>query len=270
MIALDVLALYIQQHPYGLTDGTVSQLRYTMGAYCRFSESCGLDVFSCEFANRWIDTMRRDKAPDTVRTQRTNLLCVWWWAYREHYVNEPPLRLRRLRPTKRQPEAWTLHEVHTLLATAEADQRRPLFWGSLVRSGYDTGLRLGDLLTMPISHVAAVIQMRQHKTGFPVAVQLRPDTLDAIRRQTTGRDTTDLVWPLWGRREALYRAFRHLVASSGIRPGTFRWLRRSAATQVETIQPGAGTALLGHASRSTTEQWYLDRSQLAHPPLPPW
>ena len=112
--------------------------------------------------------------------------------------------------------------------------------------------------------------MRQHKANVPVAVQLRPETLQAIAAHVGGRTATELVWPLWGRREALYRAFRRLVASAGIRRGTFRWLRRTAATQVETISPGAGTALLGHASRSTTEQWYLDRSQLSQPPLPPW
>jgi hypothetical protein len=35
------------------------------------------------------------------------------------------------------------------------------------------------------------------------------------------------------------------------------------------VQPGSGTVLLGHASRATTEAWYIDRSQLARPPLPP-
>ena len=112
--------------------------------------------------------------------------------------------------------------------------------------------------------------MRQHKTNVPVAVQLRPETLQAIAAHVGDRQPSDLVWPLWGRREALYRAFRRLVASSGIRPGTFRWLRRTAATQVEIAEPGRATELLGHASRSTTEQWYLDRSQLTQPPLPPW
>jgi hypothetical protein len=60
-----------------------------------------------------------------------------------------------------------------------------------------------------------------------------------------------------------------LVRSTRDRPGTFRWLRRTAATQAERVQPGSGTTLLGHASRSTTEAWYIDRSQLQMPPLPP-
>jgi integrase len=125
------------------------------------------------------------------------------------------------------------------------------------------------LLSLRIIQVSSHLTVRQAKTGSPVAIQLRPETLQAIQRQTNGRAATEPVWPLWGRREAFYRAFRKLVAASGIRKGTFRWLRRTAATQVEIVAPGRATELLGHQSRSTTESWYLDRSQLGTAPLPP-
>lgn len=270
MLAIDVLSLYIENHPYGLAESTQSQLRWTFNSISKWHGSCGLDTFTCAVANAWIDHLRESKRPDTVRTQRTNLLCVWWWAYREQYVQEPPLRLRKLRPIRHEPTAWRIDEVRSLIHAAQTDPLRPAFWESLVRSGYDTGLRLGDLLFLRVDQVSKLVHIRQHKTGHPVAVQLRPETLKAVERQISGRELSSLVWPLWGRREAFYRAFRGLVVRSGIRPGTFRWLRRTAATQVETISPGAGTALLGHASRSTTETWYIDRSQLTRPPLPPW
>jgi len=77
------------------------------------------------------------------------------------------------------------------------------------------------------------------------------------------------VWPWPYRREALYRHFNRLVTAAGIRRGTFRWLRRTAATQAERVQAGSGARLLGHASRATTEAWYIDRSQFEMPPLPP-
>jgi integrase len=110
--------------------------------------------------------------------------------------------------------------------------------------------------------------LSQTKTSLPIACQLRPATLSAIRRHLGGR-TAGPVW-LWPwRREAFYRRFRRLVATAAIRPGTFRWLRRSAATACERVAPGTGQLLLGHASRATTEVWYLDRSQLGQPPLPP-
>jgi len=114
-----------------------------------------------------------------------------------------------------------------------------------------------------------VMRMVQSKTSGYVRVTLRPETRERVAEQIDGLRPGDRVWPLWARREAFYRAFRSLVASAGIREGTFRWLRRTAATQVEIEHPGRSTELLGHASRSTTEQWYLDRSQLSDVVLPP-
>ena len=38
---------------------------------------------------------------------------------------------------------------------------------------------------------------------------------------------------------------------------------------IQSEKRRSGTLLLGHASRATTEAWYLDRSQLSRPPLPP-
>jgi len=46
-------------------------------------------------------------------------------------------------------------------------------------------------------------------------------------------------------------------------------LRKTGCTQLEAVAPGQGTAFLGHSCRTTTEQFYIDRSQLTRPPLPP-
>jgi monovalent cation:proton antiporter-2 (CPA2) family protein len=114
----------------------------------------------------------------------------------------------------------------------------------------------------------------QNKPSFIMAMLLSQGSLsifwaNPLVGTITALAILMLVWPLWGRREAFYRHFARVVVAANIRPGTFRWLRRTAATQLERIEPGRGTELLGHASRSTTEQWYLDKSQLGTPPLPP-
>jgi len=271
MLAIDLLNRYIREHPYGLAPRSQVMLRCTLSQYIRFCGACGLSIFACDQANAWLDDMRQRRlAPDTLRTQRTNLLCVWWWGFREQHLSEPPLRLRKLRPIRRSPQAWTVDEVRQLIATAETFPRRSVWTASLVRAGYDSALRLGDLLELAVGQVnCCAIRLTQHKTGAPILVHLRPETMAAIAQQTAGRTVGDLVWPLWGRREAFYKHFRHVVAAAGIRPGTFRWLRKTAATQLERVAPGQATPLLGHASRATTEAWYIDRSQLDRPPLPP-
>lgn len=268
MTLQDYLNRYSLTHD--VTASTVEHYKWVVRSFERLAGPVELDSLSGDDVNRWLaDLKQNGRSAWTIKQRKISLLVLWRSAWQDGLA--PPLQpVRRLKPLHHDPQAWTLDEVRQLIAAAEADKRRPLFWASLIRAGYDTGLRLGNLLAMRIHQVAPVLHLRQVKVGAPVAVQFRQETPEAIRQHVGDRQSSELVWPLWGRREALYRAFRRLVAASGIRRGTFRWLRRTAATQVETVQPGAGTALLGHASRSTTEQWYLDRSQLAKPPLPPW
>lgn len=273
----DYLDRYNRTHD--IRPATLEHYKWVVRSLEKRSGPVMLAELHADLVNDWLLWLRDNgRSPWTIKQRKISLLVLWRSAWEAGLA--PPIEpVRRLKPLHHDPQAWTLAEVHKLLEAAERFTR-PLFWCSLIRAGYDSGLRLGDLLALRISQVSATLNVRQRKTGSPVAIQFRPETLEAIqahfgeRKQTeadgSGHKQTDLVWPLWGRREAFYRGFRRLVAASGIRRGTFRWLRRTAATQVETVQAGAGTALLGHASRSTTEAWYIDRSQLAHPPLPPW
>lgn len=269
MLALDLLSCYLHDHPYGVSDAYATQLRYTWGAYTRESGRSGLDALDADSVNSWLDSLRRTHRPDSCRTQRGNVLVLWWYAYRQGLVSEPPLRVRRLRPIRRQPVAWTVDEVRQLVETAEQWPSRPWWWSSLIRVGYDTALRLSDLLGLRTDQIAASMTVEQSKTQRQVAVRLREETLAVVRRHLREQGPSRLVWPLWAGREAMYRAFARIVVRAGIRPGTFRWLRRTAITQVERIEPGRGTQLAGHCSRSTTETWYIDRGQLEAPPLPP-
>lgn len=267
MTLQDYLNRYNLTHD--VTASTVEHYKWVVRSFERLTGPVELDSLSGDDVSRWLGHLKEiGRSPFTIKQRRISLLVLWRSAWEDGLA--PPLQpVKRLKPLQHDPQAWTVDEVRQLLAAAEASSR-PLFWCSLVRAGYDSGLRLGNLLALRVEQVAAIVRLRQVKVGTPVSIQFRPETLEAIAAQVDGRGATDLVWPLWGRREAFYRAFRRLVASAAIRPGTFRWLRRTAATQTERVAPGSATALLGHASRSTTEAWYIDRSQLAHPPLPPW
>jgi integrase len=276
-LLLELLASYIAGHPYGVSLGHIHQLRTSLAAWQRFAGHClSIGDLQDEPLNTYLDWMRQHRAPDTVRTRRGNLLILWHWAFQEGVIDLAPRRIRRLRPIPRQPRAWTVQEVVGLIRTAEGlpgcfhgtVRRRASWWSSLIRAGYDTGLRLGDLLALRTTEVGPLLSIVQHKTGRPVNLRLRPATLAAID-QTLADEARDIVWPLWGTQETFYGHVRALVTQAGIRPGTFRWLRRTACTQLERVEPGRGTELLGHASRSTTEMFYLDRSQLREPPLPP-
>jgi integrase len=264
----DYLDQYNRSHE--IQPATLEHYRWVIRSFEHRSGPIMLADLNADLVNGWLLWLRDNgRSPWTIKQRKISLLVLWRSAWFDGLAPAIP-PIRRLKPLHHAPTAWTLAEVRQLLAAAEADRHRPAFWSSLIRAGYDSGLRLGDLLALCVHQVAPLCTIVQHKTGSPVAIQFRPETLQAIRRQIVGLAAGDAVWPLWGRREAFYRAFRRLICQAAIRPGTFRWLRRTAATQLEREQPGRGTELLGHASRSTTETWYLDRAQLAAPPLPPF
>lgn len=264
MLLHDYLHSYNRTHD--LKPSTLAHYHWVIRSYERHNGHQRTSDLSADAVTDWLQWLKaHGRSPWTIKQRRISLLVLWRAAWRDGLappVGEP----LRLRPLHHAPTAWTRSEVKRLIAVAK--DRGP-FWESLVRAGYDSGLRLGDLLALDVADIRlGLISVQQAKTDRPVYCRLRRATLRAIRRQLGGR-TAGLVWPWPHRRECIYAHVRKLVATAAIRPGTFRWLRRSAATACERIAPGSGTTLLGHASRSTTEAWYLDRSQLTRPPLPP-
>lgn len=273
----DLLAQYVREHPYGISQGHADTLRWSIRAWEKYAgRRLSTADLNAQTLNAYLDWMREHRKPDTLRSRRGNLLTIWRYAFETGIVDDGPRQVRKLRRVPRLPEAWSVAEVSQLIQAAadltgtfwKTSIGRAAWWGSLIRTGYDTGLRLGDLLTLGRGDVHPVMQLVQHKTGRAVVVQLRPSTLAAID-QTMADLPRVVVWPLWGRRQTFYEHFRHLVDLAGIRRGTFKWIRRTAATQLERVDPGRGTQLLGHSSRATTETWYLDRAQLGPAPLPP-
>lgn len=249
---------------------TLEHYRWVIRSFERHNGQLRTSQLSGQAVDDWLIWLRDNgRSPWTIKQRKISLLVLWRAAWSDGFA--PPLEpVRRLRPLQHAPEAWTLDEVRALIAAAESYHSRPLWTGSLIRVGYDTGLRLGDLLAVQVGQITSnLLRVVQGKTGRPVVCQIRPETRQAVDAYIEAYRPETVLWPLWGRREALYRHIRAIVRQASIRPGTFRWLRRSAATQLEIVSPGRGTELLGHASRATSEAWYLDRSQFGAAPLPP-
>jgi integrase len=273
----EIVARYVENHPYGISPGHVDNLRYSVNLFGRLvnSQPPTVSQFTPDVFNRYVDKLAATHARATAKSQRGNLLTLWHFAYDVGMTEVPPLRIRKLRPLHHCPEAWDQLEIRRLMTTADAwpgvfrltRQPRALFWGSLIRVAYDTALRLGDLLALTwadLEHGRIV----QHKTGRVVVFRTRESTRDHLRGLVRTCPTC-LVWPWHARRDWFYAAFKEIVTAAEIRPGTFRWIRRTAVTQLERVAPGAGTRLAGHAHRSTTEDFYIDSGQLDPVPLPP-
>jgi integrase len=168
--------------------------------------------------------------------------------------------LRKVRKPWKVIEGWTLDEIRTLLTTAEylkGEMKNGVgfshFWQTAIHCGYCTGLRWGDLTRLSSSSIApdGICALIQHKTGRPVTVQFSPEAIKLIRGHYQ-----ELVLPWPYHQVEFCRSFNRLVSASGISPGTFKWLRRSAGSYADAASRGDGSRLLGHVGQKMFTEHY--------------
>lgn len=284
-----LLEQFVLNHEQGLSSATIAC--FYRPAISDFSRFLGYPAESLDFTkenlNRWIQ-WKTDQgcASATIKTRRNALLALWRWAFENEILDEEPKRIRKVRLSYAGVEAWTPEEITRLIqfALEDGDNHlgttglpRSLYFASLVSAGYDSALRLGDMLCLKRSmiHVknrCGYLRVIESKTNKIKQVRFYPHTMKLIDRLWDIQPDREVIWPLWCRREQFYRSFNTLVKHAGIRKGTFRWLRRASITQVELIKPGWGTVHAGHSDPIITKRHYTDAGQLneevtAPPPL---
>lgn len=210
----------------------------------------------------------RGLKPETVRGYRTSLLAVLRFA---GWQPESPIRHVRMRD--RQVDCFSLEELRLLIRTAEKMEgvlpngvAYRDFWPLAIRSGYGTGLRYGDLFSVPAATIDAdgVCHVVQSKTGRGVTVRFPKEATRAIRRH--GLDSA-VPWPYSGNQ--FRTEFKALVIASGVRRGSWKWLRRSAGTYMEAAKPGFGHKLLGNAADIFRQHYWAFKLLNPGPVSPP-
>ena len=259
---------YTTTHTEELSPGYIRQLHVAVRLLERHHGGpIRLDELSDERVTAFCDWLASlGRAPDTVRGRRNCILTLWREAFQQRILDTQPARIRKIRARRRIPRAWTHVHVATLVATARRDTKqlrngipRGVWFASLIAAGWDTALRLGDLLAMRQADIAVdgPFVVRQHKTGDDVVASFSPSTVALVKQCAAAGPTRELIWPLWAHREQFYVQMRKLVKSSGVPAGTFKWIRRGAITDVEALG-GNGSLLAGHRSRAVTEGHYID------------
>jgi hypothetical protein len=215
--------------------------------------------------------------PTTRHNIRRELLTLWKFAYEEGMTDIPPSRVRKIAARPAPPQAWSPSDLARLLRTADSDEtaisRRVKlkvkdFIPAWITLGYETGLRLHDMLHLSADHYRnGCVAVRANKTGKVAVRRLSAESqrrLDALMEISP--DKTAFLWAM-PRRRAIktWRSFldRHKI------PGSSKWLRRSAATQLEKITPGAAAAWLDHSNPALARRHYIDQTLLDSAPMPP-
>lgn len=226
------------------------------------------DELEPDLFNRWVQHLQAGKnAPATIANRRRHLLTLWRAAADRGMCQDPPRRLRPARVPYTPPRAWTVDEVKRLLEVAgtlrrtrQGKMNRATFWTLAIRIAWESGLRLGDALKLNAADIQpdGMVVMAQSKTSRPVVFRLTEKTRAMIEQSMQGRARAAVLpWP--STREAFRKQFALIVKKAGVRRGTWKWLRRSSATDVERLCPGAGAPHLGHARGSTiAARHYID------------
>jgi len=252
---------------------TVRQYEITARLYERWAGGpARLDELDEQSVSAWLrDYAASGVEPETVRSKKVGLLALWRAAADEGLCDPPTRRIRSVKCAYKPPTCWDVNEIMLLLDACRSLKRwhrtglrRSAWFDLAIRVAWDTGLRQGDQWALPVSMVRpdGTIALSQSKTGRAVICQLSPSTLAALRRSLEIAPR-DLLTPWMASHETFDDQFKRLVAKAGIRPGTWKWVRRASATDVEIQLPGSASAHLGHVPGSRiAERNYLDPAQL--------
>ena len=257
-----------------LKASSVNQLRWTVRALEReLGRPADVGDLTADAINTHLLALKNaGLAASTIRGRRVNLVTLWKYARRCHYVLEKPVGIRKIKVPQLAPRAWTQDEVQHLLTvigsmqgTVMTGHKAAAYWRAYLLVGWDTGLRRCDLIKLSAKDVSTdgLVVITQEKTGEVITCRLRPETAAAL----AVLEGEGLSWE--GRTEVWYRHFKRVLLTAGL-VGKPKWIRRSSATAVELEFPGMGGRHLGHKTPGLAERHYLDPVLLArNKPQPP-
>lgn len=273
MISLtDFAAQYVACRP--LNASYANRLKWTANAVQSHSGEREIAKVLTEVSVNSFLSLNADKSPFTIRSYRSDILSLWNVAADCDLVPYPVMRRVRL---PQLPDllidCYTVDEVRQLVAAASVligryrwEVRKRDYWNAAIRLAWDTGLRRGDVIRFRRDSLRpdGVVMILQHKTKKIVPVKLRESTVAALN-VLTGQ------YPLrWGTDVTYFtRHFRRIVEASGVKRGTFKWLRRASGSYVEAEQPGAGYKHLGQSGPQVFSRHYdakLGGHNLPQPP----
>jgi integrase len=264
MLIVELLKVYLSERE--ASPRYVESLKRTVNR----ASQCGMldtNQLTPENANAFLTCL--PLAAVTRSNIRRELLTLWRFAFENSVTDVPPLRVCRIKATPPPPRAWSIDTLRQLLVAAEQDmrpvsQRNPsLLWRDVLPCwiviGYDTGLRLSDLLHLHESNIVngCVICTAQKTGKFTVRAISQPGQELAARLFKRSPDGTLFRWAL-PRRRALVK-WRDFLREQQI-AGSSRWLRRSGATYVEIKRKGEAQRFLGHSNAALANRHYLDQT----------
>jgi integrase len=244
-------------------------------------EFMGRDVRLCdlcpELVNLFIIARSQEKSARTAMKNRGDILCLWRMAYHHELVEFLPRGIRKAKYVRKVPRAFTAEQYQAILEAAanltgryvydpalpvkQGSVARSLWWGAFIRTAYDTALRRADLLALKRGDIGddGKIVIPIGKTQIEHYCQVRPETLAAI--DATYPPVRECIFQWTCAYTTLWRHWEEILDAVGLpknRDHGLHCLRRTSATYLETVSPGAAGRHLGHLTPGLAEKHYID------------
>ncbi|MCC6126008.1 MAG: tyrosine-type recombinase/integrase [Pirellulales bacterium] len=146
--------------------------------------------------------------------------------------------------------------------------KSPAWWKALLVLSWNTGLRYGSIFSARMEHLnwkdrQLILPSQCLKSRRPLIVHLNEAVMEHLVRIRTDRE---MLIPCPWRRDQFYFWFGRLQEIAGISESErfgLHNVRKSLATRLWEISPGAASAVLGHTAQAVTQQHYVNPTGIA-------
>ena len=215
--------------------------------------------------------LNRGNCAATVNKKLRHVQTILRFAHKRGAIDAVP-DVAELPEDENIPKAFLVDEVARIFEASEslkgsiAGLPARLWWRSLLAACYDTGARIGVLLSIPTTGIdeestALVLPAKTQKNHRGQLLKLHPDTIALCNSLIKVEPDRDLLWPWPFGRRVVYKHFHRILDRAEVPTwsGTgslFHRLRKSTASYTEAAG-GDASAQLGHSSKAVTRR-YLD------------
>ncbi len=267
-----------------LAPSSLDQLRISVRVFEFWAQNSAIQLtdLSENLLSSFLAHHSRTRAPKTVHRRRGDLLAIWNHAADGDFCRYPnSRRVRRIRLSKRLPDAFTLDQLRLMLSGANLAEgyyhqtalTRAGFWRGWIIVQYNTALRTGDMLRVPYREaMRGQFSLVQAKTGIEQIYALSEEALRILDEIASPERDWLFPWPYC--RRTFHDDWKaYVLGAAGILPSRRtgpQKMRRTAASWLERVCPGSGARLLGHLTPGLAAKHYIDpRIANGRPPLPP-
>lgn len=241
----------------GMAATTISSRRMHLGLWSRWCEAQGVKMMSeitNEHAIRYVDHLRANCALTTTSTRVNTLRGAMTEAKRRGYILiDNPFTMIIHNAQAKARDAWTLEEIHALLAI-----EKPAWLKTAIRVSLYTGTRSGSINTMvwqDIDFERHVVDFRSKTGEYSVALHPELERYCLTLWETVKpRPQTPLVPELVGKPSSyLADVFGTARLKAGVKRGTFHWFRHlmPAALNAQGVPMDVRMKILNHKSEAT-------------------